>query len=157
MKKKMTVLFLICLFCLSGLVYAKPDCDEMGNGPKPNKEMMKKMHQKHLNRLAKDLKLTDDQKAKIDQILKSGWDEMEAKKEKFKQEMKELREQKDVKIKELLNDEQKANFEKICKKMDENMKCKFEKGKHRKEFKKGMKDDGFKDKDDKCKDKEMDM
>jgi hypothetical protein len=124
------------MFGISSLVYAKPHCDKMGDDGKPSKEMMEKMHQKHLGKLVETLKLTDDQKTKVDQIMKTGWEEMQAKKDKFKQEMKDLRNQKDSQIKEVLSDEQKTKFDSMCKEMKENMDCKKEKGSNWKFWKK---------------------
>jgi len=121
MSKKFVLLFLVTMFSFSSLVFANPRPGRMADDGKSKEEMMEEMHKKHLDRLTDDLKLTDEQREKIDKLLKSGWEEMVAKKEEFRKEMKELRDQKNEKIKEVLNDDQKSKFDEICNRMEKCM------------------------------------
>jgi transketolase len=87
-----------------------PMCDEP-----EMKMMMQKMHEERLDRLAKRLNLSDEQKSEIDEILKEGWEKIKDKKEKFREEVKTIKDENDNKIKDLLNEDQKLEFGKCLK------------------------------------------
>lgn len=150
MKNKIVILFLLSLFVFTSLVSAKPNSERMKNSENPNREeMMEKMHKKHLDRLTEELKLTDEQRTKVDEVLRSGWKEMQKEKESFRKEIKEIRDKYDKKIQKILDNEQKSKFVEICKKMEEHMKKKFGFGRNKNCNDKGSKNNMHKGMDDK--------
>jgi len=103
---KKCIFSLFCVFFLFGsLVFAeKLDekcCDSRGCCVKPCCK---------LEKMTSILNLTEDQKLKIEKILKDFDDEKEVKKDKFGKEMFDLKNKKNNKIKEILNEEQKIQF-----------------------------------------------
>ncbi|MFC1546393.1 hypothetical protein ACFL4O_01590 [bacterium] len=141
--KKITTLVL-CMFLLTGLAQAKG----YGKGPRTgkcaDKEWSKQRHKEHVEKLAQELDLSEDQKEKVSEILKNGWEKINKEKEQMIQRVKEIRNKKDSSINSILNDEQKKKFEeykkerklkreKIKHKMKKKMKHKMKKKRKKKE------------------------
>ena len=104
---KKFLIFLVSLFLLFGnFVFAgKPD--------KKNSHFDKCCDMKiscKIEKMSCILNLTDDQKIKLEKILKDFDTEKDIKKDKFGKEMLKLKNDKDNKIKEILNSDQKIQF-----------------------------------------------
>lgn len=84
-------------------------------------EMKDKMHDEFVEKLQKGLDLTKEQKAKVDEILKEGWEEMKEKKDKLKEDYQVMRDKTNEKIRELLDEKQKIKFGEILEKMKEKL------------------------------------
>jgi len=105
---------LLCLFFAFGnfLFAGKSDLKDkdIENFVKKNIECCDKQKCCKLEKMAKIMNLTAEQKTKIEQIFKDFSAEKMTKKEKFEKEMTDLRNKKNSKIKEVLNEEQKIQF-----------------------------------------------
>jgi Spy/CpxP family protein refolding chaperone len=135
--KNFLVLSSVSVFTFLSLVSAKPmDKPVPQNLDDSNKKpMVCEMKKSKIDMLSEILKLTDVQKAKIEEILKSSFDEEKTKMDQFKKDMEEIKDKNNNKIKEILNDEQKLQFvvintyEKLMKDCKEDRKQDFFEGK----------------------------
>ncbi|MEW6040937.1 MAG: hypothetical protein AB1633_05395 [Elusimicrobiota bacterium] len=80
-------------------------------------------HKKHVEKLTKELALSKEQSEKISQILKDGWEKISAERKKIRELSRQIREETDKSIEQLLIPEQVEKF----KKYREEMKKKFSK------------------------------
>lgn len=108
MKKLLLLVFVLVLVSAAFAGKGK-NCEDKKMSPE-------KMQEKHLSKLSKELKLSTDQEAAIDKIMKNGWDEMMKEKEEFQAKMKLRKEAKDAEIMTILNEDQKVKFQEICEK-----------------------------------------
>jgi Spy/CpxP family protein refolding chaperone len=136
MKKLMTVLF-GCMLAMQvyGFVYAMEggECCKGGSCMKDNGQSMEKMHEKHLNKMTKDLNLTPEQKDKISAIMKEKGEKRKAEMEKMHENSKTEMEATDKSIKEVLTPEQAQKYDKMKAERAEKMEKKMKKGHHQEE------------------------
>jgi len=127
--KKTIIMVLGCVFAMQvyGFVCASDNTDSAG---KNLGQSIEKMHQKHIDKMAKDLSLTPEQKDKIAVILKEA-------REKKKAEMNQMHTNRqaemdavDKKITEVLTPEQAQKYEKMRADRKAEMEKKKKKWKH---------------------------
>lgn len=94
------------------LVYAGDD-KECGKCDKKMEQAMEKKHQKHLDKMAKDLNLTADQKDKVAAIMKEAGESRKAEMKQARENAKAKMEATDKKIEAVLTPDQVQKFEKM--------------------------------------------
>jgi len=115
------VAMLIALFFIAGAGLALAE----GMKCESNMDKQGKGQEKRVNRLAKELKLTEDQKTKVAAIFKEDEPQMKVFMDKMMADMKVMRDASDQKVKSILTPDQAKQYDQIKekhqKKMDEKM------------------------------------
>ena len=121
--KKLWALAIVGVFMLgSGLALAQEMKGECPGPPEKKMEQKREDRQtERLNRLAKDLNLTAEQKDKIGAIFKENETKAKAAMDKTREEMKTLRDAGEKKIKAVLTPEQAKKFEEMQAEMRKKM------------------------------------
>ena len=126
--KRTTAMIFGCLLAMQvyGTVYATDGKECKQCDDKKMEKSMEKMQAKHLDKLAKELNLTPEQKDKISVIMKENGEKRKAEMQKMRENAKVEREAIDAKIKEVLTPEQAQKYDKMQAdrkaKMEEKMK-----------------------------------
>ncbi len=135
--KRVIAMLMACVFAASVCTVAFA---MEGGWEGKGKQSMEKMHEKHLEKMTKDLNLTVEQKDKISALMKNKSDKMMAEKKKMMDAEKIIRDDYNVKLKEVLTPEQATKHNKMM----EERKAKMEKMREKKKekmMKKGMKEE----------------
>jgi Spy/CpxP family protein refolding chaperone len=75
------------------------------------------MHQKHLNKLAKELGLTTEQKQEISGLMKDSWSKIKDEMNRVREFEKNVRKEADAKIEQILTPDQVTKFRQLREKM----------------------------------------
>lgn len=119
-------------------VYAKPKGGGMGPGSSEERkaefrEKAAKFHEKRMEKLTEVLGLSPEQKNKISNILKDGWEKIRIEREKMRERAKTMREETDRLIEKELTPEQVKKFKEYREKMKKKIEKKMGGRWHRKQ------------------------
>ena len=118
MLKIVSVLLMTMVVSMAGYVSAQENKEECPNGDKMKCEMkMEQMHKSRLEKLVKELGLTEGQKQKIEDIIKDGWGKTREEMKKVHEQAKNMRKEVDSKIEQVLTPEQLEKFKQLREKM----------------------------------------
>lgn len=130
--KRIVSMLIGCVLAMQvcGLVYAADDKECKPCDKKDMQQGVEKMQQKHLDKMAKELNLTPDQKQKISAIMKENGEKRKTEMDKKREEAKAEMEATDKKITDILTPEQAQKFEKMKTDRKEKMEKKMKKMHH---------------------------